>query len=274
MKTVGIFFNPEKKRAGAVLKKLQAWLTKRKCDVFIFSDEKRKIPDLDFCLTLGGDGTMLKASRLIAPLGIPVLGVNLGTLGFLAETTPLEAFSLLPDILAGDYTFEERMMLSVTLVSGRKRYTDLALNDAIIHSGHYGRVFTVKVHLNSDFVASYHGDGLILATPTGSTAYSLAASGPIVHPHLSLFILTPICPHTLTQRPLIVSANYELSMQAIPKASFEKPILSLDGQVNFPLKATDTIHITNAATPLRLILNPERRYLRVLQEKLKWGERG
>ena len=217
---------------------------------------------------------MLKASRLLAPLGVPLIGINLGSLGFLAETNPDDAYAFLAEVLAGNYRLEERIMLSVTLHSGRKTTRQIALNDAVIHSGKTNRIVSIAARVNDEFLADYIGDGLIVATPTGSTAYSLAASGPIAHPHLKVFVMTPICPHTLTQRPLIISSEHTLKLTAASRSTREKPTLTIDGQLTFNISNRDTVTITKAEKPLLLITNPRQQYLNVLRTKLKWGERG
>jgi NAD+ kinase len=274
MKTVGIIFNSEKQRARAEMSSLKSWLEERKCKVLLLSASDKKPPRIDFALSLGGDGTMLKTARLLAPRGIPVLGINMGSLGFLAETDPRESYPFLEKVLSGDFKIEERMMLSVTLHSTTRTIVQHALNDCIIHSGNNGRVIRISASIENDFIADYIGDGLIIASPTGSTAYSLAASGPIVHPHLSLFVLTPICPHTLTQRPLIISTRQPLTLVVYPRSPRQKPVLSLDGQLNYVVGPKDTITIAASPTPLRVIANPRQKYFRTLRTKLKWGERG
>ena len=274
MKTVGIIYNDEKPRAVQETKNLKGWLKKRGCKAVVLPSSINKINAIDFALCLGGDGTMLRASRFLAPAKIPVLGVNLGSMGFLAETNPEECFDFVDKILVGNFKIEERMMLSVEVCRGGKKTVYTALNDCMIHSGNNGRVITVTAELNGNFLGDYVGDGLIVATPTGSTAYSLAASGPIVHPHLSVLLLTPICPHTLTQRPLIVSSSHTLCLKADSSAVREKPILSMDGQTSVFISSRDTVTITESASPLRLITNPKRKYLEVLRKKLGWGIRG
>ncbi|MFH1368095.1 MAG: NAD(+)/NADH kinase [Elusimicrobiota bacterium] len=273
-KIVGIIYNPEKKRACKDAKELQGFLRRKKCDAELIPSNAKKISNFDFAVTLGGDGTMLKASRLVAPLGIPVLGINMGSLGFLAETTSSESKAVLADIIRDKFHIEERMMLDVMIKSRNKKIQELALNDCIIHSGMNGRVITIRASINDEFLADYISDGLIISTPTGSTAYSLAASGPIVHPSLSLFVLTPICPHTLTQRPLIVSTNHILSFTVDIRKRQEIPVVSVDGQLNYALKSGDQIVVTASPRPLQLIVNPKRKYFQVLRAKLKWGERG
>jgi NAD+ kinase len=268
MKTAGIFFNAEKTKARAEMLRLKKWLQERKCRIVVLPSTLKKLPVLDFAVTLGGDGTMLKASKLFAPLGVPVLAINLGSLGFLAETDPQEAYGLLEHVLSDTYQVEERMMLTVTIKTRTKKIIENALNDCIVHSGNNGRIISVQTKANNEFLADYVGDGVIIATPTGSTAYSLAASGPIVLPHLSVFILTPICPHTLTQRPMIVSTHHTLTLQAFSADKRQRPILSLDGQTSFQLTDNDTVTITESDTPLQLIINPERKYFQVLRTKL------
>lgn len=274
MKNIAIVFNSEKKRAKDELAKMESWLKEKGCGVFVLPSTSEDVPAVDFAVTLGGDGTMLSASRLFAPAGIPILGVNLGSLGFLAETNPVEVYGFLDKIIAEGYQIEERMMLNVTIESADKKITRTALNDCIIRSTDSGRVIRINVEADGEFVADYVGDGLIVSTPTGSTAYSLAASGPIVHPSISVFVLTPICPHTLAQRPMIISAKNILSMKFTSSSSRHKSMLSLDGQTNFSISASDKVVVSAGEKPLKLITNPERKYYGILREKLKWGERG
>lgn len=274
MKTFGIIYNPDKEKAKKSLQKIKEWLVKKKCKVVAIPSCTSKIPDIDYAVTLGGDGTMLMASRLLAPREIPVLGVNLGSLGFLAETDLTEVFSLLADVITDKFRVEERLMLFVEITGPKGRTTHLALNDCIIHAGASGRVVSVQALINDEFLADYIGDGLIVSTPTGSTAYSLAAQGPIVHPGLPVFVITPICPHTLTQRPLIISSNEKLTIKVVSKQNLEDPIVSIDGQINYNVNAKKVIDISLYEKPLRLITNPKRKYFQVLRKKLKWGERG
>ncbi|MCB4792153.1 MAG: NAD(+)/NADH kinase [Elusimicrobia bacterium] len=274
MKKVGIIFNTEKKKAKEELQKLTGALENMGCKVIPISSSNQNVKNLDFALTLGGDGTMLKASRMLSIHKIPVLGINLGALGFMAETDSREVYSLLPAIVEGSYKIQKRMMLDITIKTGKKTIKHLALNDIIIHSGSKARVITITAKVNDEFIGDYIGDGLIVSSPTGSTAYSLAANGPIVHPNLSLFILTPICPHTLTQRPLIISSKYTINLSMDPKNKQSESIVSIDGQINYELGINDLIFIKEAKNPLKLIVNPNSKYLKVLRTKLKWGERG
>jgi NAD+ kinase len=274
MKKVGIIFNPEKKKAKEELKKLSTFLKGMKCKAIPISSSSKNLKQLDFALTLGGDGTMLSASRMLSEHKIPVLGVNLGSLGFMAETDPSEVYSLLPKIAAGKYKIEERLMLEIEIKRGKKSVKHLALNEVILHSQSKARVIAITAKKNDELIGNYIGDGLIVSSPTGSTAYSLAANGPIVHPGLSLFILTPVCPHTLTQRPLILSAKNTITLSLSPTNKKIDPLITIDGQIIYKIKPNDKIIIKQAKNPLKLIVNPNNRYLEVLRTKLKWGERG
>ena len=271
---MGIIYNDQKEKAIAELPKLKKWLKARGCAPIVFNSRKISLPKMDFAITLGGDGTMLKASRMLAATGVPVLGINLGSLGFLAETNTKELYVFLADIIKGKYTVDERAMLEIAVQrNGGKTILETALNDVIFHSGSNGRVITISSWLDENFIADYTGDGLIVATPTGSTAYSLASGGPIVHPDLSVFTLTPICPHTLTERPIIVSSAHTLRMKAETYGT-EKAAIFIDGQIRHEISDKDTVIVTLSPTPLKLITNPKRKYLKVLREKLRWGERG
>lgn len=274
MDKIGIFYNNEKAEAKHEAERLKKWLKKRGCQAAILPSSTKTAPEIDFALCLGGDGTMLKSSRVLAPAGIPVMGINLGSLGFLAETNPAEADKFVKSILDGAYDIEERMMLSITISSKKRSSTYLALNDCLMHSGNNGRVAKISAHTGGEFLANYVGDGLLVATPTGSTAYSLAASGPIVHPDLSVFLLTPICPHTLTQRPMVLSSKESLEFRVDCSAVNELPIISIDGQICHTVKPGEIITISESDTRLKLIVNPKRKYFQILRQKLKWGERG
>jgi len=274
MRHIALIFNPGKPQAQIEARHCLRWFKQHQCSAFLFSSSQNKLPACSHALTFGGDGTMLRMSKTLAERAIPVLGVNLGSLGFMAETTPKEVTMILTKLLADKLPIENRMMLA--LKHQRKTVTTEygALNDAVIHAGSTGRIITVSAYRNKEFIADYIGDGLIVSTPTGSTAYSLAAQGPIVHPQLSLFILTPISPHTLTQRPLIVSPESTISLSCSSKYATQKPILSIDGQTFIPLTSHDRITISASPHPLRLMSNPNRNYLQILRTKLKWGERG
>jgi NAD+ kinase len=235
----------------------------------------RSLRDADLAIALGGDGTMLHVARQIAPRGIPLLGVNIGTLGFLSGTEAGDLKRCVDSVLAGRFAVEERSMLSAEVLRGGRRIygPDLALNEVVIRCGEQARAITLSTRSGERFVADYFGDGLIVATPTGSTAYSLAASGPIVDPSLDVTLVAPICPHTLTQRPLIVPAHLPLTIRLGRRREGEAPrvLVSLDGRSGCDLKIGDEVRVRRAETPLRLLLPPGRSFFEVLRRKLKWG---
>jgi NAD+ kinase len=218
---------------------------------------------------------MLRVAREVAPRGIPLLGVNLGTLGFLSGVEASDLKRRLDAVVSGRFVVEERSMLSAeTLRNGRRVFgPDLALNEVVIRCGDQARAITLATRSGERFVADFFGDGLIVSTPTGSTAYSLAASGPIVDPSLDVTLLSPICPHTLTQRPLIVPAHLPLAIRLSPRRQDTPRVLvSLDGRPGCELKVGDEVRVRRAETPLRLLLPPGRSFFEVLRRKLKWGK--
>ncbi len=231
----------------------------------------------DLAIALGGDGTMLTAAREVAPRGIPLLGVNLGTLGFLSATEPAGFRKVLAAILSGAFVVENRSMLTAEVLRGGRRVygPELALNECVIRCGDQARAVTLSTRSGERFVADFFGDGLIVATPTGSTAYSLAAMGPIVDPSVDVTLVAPICPHTLTQRPLIVPAHLPLTVRLGRRRADEAPrvLVSLDGRHGCELKVGDEVRVRQAQTPLRLMLPPGRSFFEVLRRKLKWGQR-
>jgi NAD+ kinase len=237
----------------------------------------RALRDADLAIALGGDGTMLHVAREVAPRGIPLLGVNIGTLGFLSAAEAGDLKRCLNSVLGGRFAVEERSMLSAEVLRGGRRIygPDLALNEVVIRCGEQARAITLSTRSGERFVADYFGDGLIVATPTGSTAYSLAASGPIIDPSLDVTLVAPICPHALTQRPLIVPAHLPLTIRLGKRREGEVPrvLVSLDGRPGCDLKLGDEVRVRRAETPLRLLLPPGRSFFEVLRRKLKWGQR-
>jgi NAD+ kinase len=231
----------------------------------------------DVAIALGGDGTMLRVAREVAPRGIPLLGVNTGELGFLSGIEAADLKRRIDSILAGRFTIEERSMLTAEVLRGGRRVhgPELALNEVVIRCGDQARAVTLSTRSGERFVADFFGDGLIIATPTGSTAYALAAMGPIVDPALEVTLLAPICPHTLTQRPLIVPAHLPLGIRLGRRRAHETPrvLVSLDGREGCELKVGDEVRVRRAETPLRLLLPPGRSFFEVLRRKLKWGQR-
>lgn len=238
---------------------------------------KEKLRLADIAVALGGDGTMLRVARLLAPHSIPLLGVNSGGLGFLSSTDASEFSRQCGRILRGEFVLEERWMIAAEVWRGKRRVfgPNIALNDCVIRCGDQARAISLCARSDERFMADYFGDGLIVSTPTGSTAYSLAASGPIVDPSLNVLVIAPICPHTLTQRPLIIPFDEPLVIKLTTRRAHELPrvLMSLDGQVGCAMKVGDEVRIVRYAKPFKLLLNPERSYYEVLRRKLKWGER-
>ncbi len=232
---------------------------------------KLKIPELsDIIIVLGGDGTFLGASRLVGTRGTPMVGINLGSLGFLTEIQIEEIDRYLPRILNGDFIIEERMKLTVHLHRHEERIAEYdVLNDAVINKGALGKIIQLETYVNGEPLTTFRADGLIVATPTGSTAYNLAAGGPIVTPDFEAILITPICPFTLTNRPLVIPQNYEVKTYI--KSQKGDVFLSLDGQLGLSLQEGDRIEIRKSKHPLKLIKIPEKSYFQILRSKLKWG---
>jgi NAD+ kinase len=254
------------------------------CDIALDEDSAREIghlkafelehaaDDADLVVVLGGDGTLLSVARQVKGRDVPILGVNLGGLGFLTEITLEELPEILPRVAAGDYCASTRAMLDVTVQrEGEEIFALSLLNDAVIAKDALARIINIETYVDNDYLTTFRGDGLIVSTPTGSTGYSLSAGGPILHPSLEQIVLTPICPHMLTNRPLILSR--EVIVRARLVSPDEKVILTLDGQVGLPLEYLDEIMIKKSAFFVTLIKSSTRGYFEVLRDKLKWGER-
>jgi len=225
----------------------------------------------DVLLVLGGDGTMLNAARLAGERGIPILGVNMGGLGFLTEVRLENLYPSLDRVFANDFVLDERLMLKTHVHRHGETVTQGAvLNDVVISKGTLARMIELKIAIQGEFVTNLRGDGLIISTPTGSTAYSLSAGGPILAPAVQSLVLTPICPHTLTHRPLIVPAEAEIEVTLTSKD--DGAMATMDGQVGVAISQGDTIEVKVSEYRTRLIRFPETRYYEVLREKLKWGD--
>jgi NAD+ kinase len=226
----------------------------------------------DLVIVAGGDGTLLSAARLAVPLGIPILGVNFGGLGFMTELQPEELYTALTRVLGGAYEIEEREALRVRFRRGRKILGEYALlNDAVVTKTALARMLVIELRIDNELVATYTSDGLIIATPTGSTAYNLSAGGPILDPRMSAFVIAPICPHTMSYRPLVVpgSVRIEVTLRSLTEEAY----LTLDGQVGFPMKQMDAIVVDRHPRSVRLLRVAQRGFFEVLQRKLHWGDR-
>ena len=274
---ISIIANPKKKRVYSILKKLIPWLKKKSVEVLISNEVARELKGVkkgysrqavarkgDVLIALGGDGTLLEAVRLLGGRDIPILGVNAGALGFLTEVTLKELYPLLGDVLNGKFETEERVMLEVTLKT--KKF--FALNDVVITRGAFSRILRLKLYIEGELANVYLSDGLILATPTGSTAHSLSAGGPIVHPELRVIVLSPICPHTMTNRPLIIPGDKDIVIE-LDREKVEVS-LTIDGQTWINLTPGQKVKVKMARDVVRLITNPEKSYFEVLRQKLHW----
>ncbi len=228
--------------------------------------------ELDLLLTLGGDGTLLRGARLVVAAGVPVLGINLGHLGFLTSAPRDEVEAALSSWLAGDFELDERMVLAVHAegADGVAGKPHLALNDAVLHKSGAARVIRLSMRAMHDVVGSYSADGIILSTPTGSTAYSLSAGGPIVSPTVDCIIATPICPHTLGVRPLVLTADETLTLEVLSPT--EELILTIDGQEHERLVPGQKVVARRGEQPVKLVRFPGQSFFQTLRRKLKWGD--
>jgi len=281
---IAVITKPHHPRLPEVLEGLAAWA--RKSSVGLLLDRetagrfggrlttrsrKNLARKADLLLVLGGDGTLLSAARAIDRHQIPILGVNMGSMGFLTEFTLDELYPALEAIRGGTYEVEDRIMLAVELHRKRRmlhRYT--ALNDCVINNGALARMTDLDITIDDQYVTNYKADGLIVATPTGSTAYSLSAGGPIVQPSLGAIILTPICPHILTNRPLVLRDNVTLRVDL---RNGSDVMLTVDGQVGAPMQSGDSILLRKSPYVTRLVQPLQKNHFQVLRAKLKWGER-
>ena len=290
IKRVGIVTKPGLTAVSGDLPAIAAWLQQRGVEpVFdestaalteagsIRTVERDDLPrHVDLILLLGGDGTLLGMADRTARAGleVPILGVNFGGLGFLTEVTYGELFAALEAALAGTAPVESRLMLRATIERhGQSRAEHYALNDVTVTGGSLSRVVEFAVSVGGEFVARFHADGLIVATPTGSTAYNLSAGGPIVHPAVFALVLNPIAPHTLTNRPVVIPASAEVLVQPHARGVGSEAYVTFDGQSGERLEFTDTVRIQKAAKPARLVRGVKRSYYEVLREKLRWAER-
>ena len=281
---IGIAVKPGLAAARDTLVELETWLRDRGVDA-VWSAEAAKLfaggtrhaaerEDLarqsDLAVVLGGDGTLLAMAKAIAESGhdIPILAVNFGSLGFLTEITRPELYQSLEAVIAGRASYDLRMMLR----AAAPKQSHVALNDVVFTRTALSRMIELSVSVGDQFVTAVKADGLIVATPTGSTAYNLAAGGPIVHPAMDALVLTPIAPHTLTNRPIVIPAEREVRVTSTSSNAGDVHV-TMDGQTGFPLQEGDELTITRAEKPLRLVRATTRSYFEVLRQKLKWNER-
>ncbi len=281
IKKVGIIANTAKERSGGYTADLRKWLLARGLEVCLEEGIAAKIgvtdqPEkglwalADLIIVFGGDGTILRTARLLAERDVPIVGVNLGVFGYLTEINLDEMYRALEKILAGNYQVERRMMLQVEIMKNDViLHKCSVLNDVVINRGNLSRLVELETAVDGRYLTTFKADGLIVATPTGSTAYSLAAGGPIVFPELDCIIINPICPHTLTNRPVILPEG--VVVEVILNTREPGATVTLDGQTSFPVLYEDRVVIRKSAQVTRLISSPHRGYLEILRTKLGWG---
>jgi NAD+ kinase len=289
VRTVGLVARSDLQAAAGLLGDAIGWLEARGvavvCDEVTSALARRAepavtqdaLPDrVDLVIVLGGDGTLLSMADRIATAGadVPIMGVNFGSLGFLTEITLQELYPTLELVLDGRARIDVRLMMRARVLTGGKVRADhLLLNDVVINRGASSPIIDLSVSVGAKFVTHVRADGLIIASPTGSTAYNLACGGPIVHPTVDALVLTPIAPHTLTNRPVVIPATDEVRVQPAIEVPDDEVVASFDGRHGLRLADGDIVSVTAADRPLRLVRSSTRTYFEVLRQKLKWGER-
>ncbi|HKY07478.1 MAG TPA: NAD(+)/NADH kinase [Candidatus Binatia bacterium] len=282
IRTVGLVAKYKEPKAAQVVRWLIPWLNKRGKKVCVENglahfgaracSKKEMAAKADLIISLGGDGTLLNIAPLVERPEVPILGVNMGGLGFITEVAVDELEAVLSKTLEGDYEVEERMTLEIRVTGKRRRsHKFRVLNDAVIAKGARSRIIDLETYVGGAYLCTYRADGLIISTPTGSTAYSLAAAGPILEPTLGAIVLAPICPHTLTNRPIVVPSN--AAIRVTLRSFGDTVILVPDGQPGLRLNNGDIVEARDYGLPVSLIKLPSRSYFEILREKLKWGER-
>lgn len=284
MRTIGVVVKRGREQAVELARELVDWLHEHGRQALVEPELAPEIPAArpaskeqmiasgDLIVVLGGDGTLLSVARLMQDRAVPILGVNLGGLGFLTAVTTDELMPMIEHIFAGTVTIDHRMMLRVTLRRGDQTIAERqVLNDAVINKGVSSRIIDLDTTVDGQELCVYKADGLIVTTPTGSTAYSLSAGGPIVHPSVGVIVLSPICPHTLTNRPIVLPDS--AMVQVTVRSPDEDVVLTVDGQEGIPLRTGDLIQIAKGRSRVPLVQSATRGYFDVLRSKLRWGER-
>jgi NAD+ kinase len=281
----GLVAKPDAPEAPALLLRLVEWLTSRGLTVSLEKETAGLVPsapaaavrksDLpaqsDFIIVLGGDGTLLSMARAVGDLGVPLLGINLGGLGFLTATTVEEAVAAVDAYLGGHMAIDERMMLAARIVRrGQPVGEYAALNDVVITKSAMSRIINLEVSVQGEYATAYRADGLIISTPTGSTAYCLSAGGPILFPTMDAVVIVPIASHTLTNRPIVLPGHQRIE---VTLKTDQDVMLTVDGQIGVNLHEHDTVQVEQAASRIRLVRFPRTDFFSVLRTKLKWGER-
>lgn len=270
-----VFVNSLKEEAVALLKEVDRFLGRFSIDSETIPVDERNAPtipeDTDLAITLGGDGTLLYGARCLAGRDVPILAVNLGDFGFITEISSSEWADVLTNYLEGRLGVSRRIMFDAQLQRGEKRLQSFSgLNDAVVRAGDFARIISLRVHLSNTYVARYRADGLIVATPTGSTAYSMSAGGPILHPEMDAFILNPICPFTLSNRPIVIPGE-EICVLEVEATQRTEIVLVIDGQEVCGLKPKDRVLFNKSAKTTLIIQSNKRNFYEVLRSKLNWA---
>jgi len=282
IKKIGIIANIEKEKSAECALLLRDWALKQGIEVLLEEgiagkigedsglDRRKLASRVDLLVVMGGDGTILRTVRFVSEYNIPIVGINLGEFGYLTEVNLNEMFSALELICRGNYQTEKRMMLDITISLGEETVRQQSiLNDVVITRGNLSRILDLETTVNGRYLTTFRDDGIIISTPTGSTAYSLSAGGPIVFPEQDSFIINPICPHTLTNRPIIIPDNVVIKVILWTKG--QGATLTLDGQVSYTMKSGDSMVIKKSRYVTNLVSSPHRDYMEILRTKLKWG---
>ncbi|MDD5167179.1 MAG: NAD(+)/NADH kinase [Syntrophales bacterium] len=282
IRKIGIIANTAKEKSGEYTLRLRDWIIERGLEVFFHKEIAAKIGEnrgyerkelaamVDLLAVFGGDGTLLRTARAVRKFQVPIVGINLGEFGYLTEVNLNEMLDAFEVILQGRHQTDRRMMLDVSIkTEGEKEQERTILNDAVINRGNLSRIVDLETFVDDRYLTTFKADGLIISTPTGSTAYSLSAGGPIVFPQHNSIIINPICPHTLTNRPIILPGDSRIKVTLWSKG--EGATLTLDGQVCINMKSGDTMNITKSSNETILVCSPHRDYLEILRSKLGWG---
>lgn len=286
MKNIGIFCKPDQDRAPKILSELLSWIKTKGLTAFLETTSAQLVPGhpqkhiltlsdlpstIDILIILGGDGTLLRAAHFLKGKDIPILGINLGSLGFLTEVTISEMIPVLETIYQEGYRIDERMLLTAEFSQGEEKISVSALNDISFTSAMTGsHLIELCITVNGSWINTFSADGLIISTPTGSTAYSLSAGGPIIHPSLEAILITPICPHILTNRPIVLPDTKEIEVVA---KSNREVVLTIDGQPMKRLAFEEAVRLRKAKEKIHLIQTPNKNYYQILRTKLNWGKR-
>jgi NAD+ kinase len=283
MEKIGIICKTGVPEPAEILKELLPWLRQKGCETYVDKETasilnmegtpRSQIPLLaEVIVVLGGDGTMLSVARLVGDKGVPILGVNIGGLGFLTAVQKGELREVIAKVLAEECSVEERIMLTACVFRHSECIAEyIVMNDVVVNKGALARIIDLETYIDHNYVATFKADGLIVSTPTGSTGYALSAGGPILYPTLNSVILAPICPHTLTNRPIVLPDN--VLVEIVLRSQNEDVFLTLDGQVGFSLRQNDTVEVKKSQFKAKLYIPCERDYFQILRTKLKWGER-